>query len=85
MPCSICNHTVQNLGVADRRVFWCSRCGTVKTVDDDHENVSVPWLVDRVKAAHLASDKTSLDGQTLSYTVPVGSWVTTLEAIGVKL
>ena len=34
MPCPVCNHTMQNLGLETdaRRVFWCPRCGCVKTL-----------------------------------------------------
>ncbi len=32
MPCSVCNNTLQNLGLDQpgRRVFWCSNCGTLR-------------------------------------------------------
>lgn len=31
MPCPNCDHTMQNLGVEAKFIFWCPRCGTVKT------------------------------------------------------
>lgn len=33
MPCPVCDHTMQNLGLdqGGRRTFWCPRCGTLKT------------------------------------------------------
>jgi hypothetical protein len=40
MACSICDHTLQNVGVPTgdaRRVFWCPRCGTLKTEMPDSE------------------------------------------------
>ncbi len=30
MPCSVCGHTMHNLGVSGQRIFWCPRCGTLK-------------------------------------------------------
>jgi hypothetical protein len=30
MSCPVCNHTMQNLGVPDQRIFWCPRCGTLR-------------------------------------------------------
>lgn len=34
MACESCGHTVQNIGGGDesRRVFWCPRCGSLKTI-----------------------------------------------------
>jgi hypothetical protein len=33
MPCPVCRHPMQNLGLSqpDARLFWCPRCGTLKT------------------------------------------------------
>lgn len=48
MPCNICDHTMENLGVEGQRIFWCPRCGTVKAVmPDGFENVSIPFWVRR--------------------------------------
>ena len=30
MACPVCDHTMQNMGVEHRRVFWCPRCGSLK-------------------------------------------------------
>lgn len=37
MACKICDHTMQNLGLAQSgaRVFWCPRCGSLKTENPD--------------------------------------------------
>lgn len=46
MPCPLCNHTMQNLGVATSgsRTFWCPRCGTLKTEHGDFtESESPRW------------------------------------------
>jgi hypothetical protein len=51
MPCPLCDHTLQNLGLdtAGRRTFWCPRCGTLKTVDDDgSEYISSPYMATRL-------------------------------------
>ena len=32
MACPTCDHTMQNLGVENQKIFWCPRCGTLKTV-----------------------------------------------------
>ena len=40
MACPICSHTMQSIGISnadDRRVFWCMRCGTLKTELPDSE------------------------------------------------
>ncbi len=33
MACPACDHTMQNLGLTADRVFWCPRCGTIKSGD----------------------------------------------------
>jgi tRNA(Ile2) C34 agmatinyltransferase TiaS len=44
MPCAICNHTVQSVGRNEQgfRQFWCSRCGTIKTISQDFESTESP-------------------------------------------
>lgn len=52
MACLTCDHTMhlvcgnitQMPGGNDMRVFWCPRCGTLKTID----GISKPMLVTRV-------------------------------------
>jgi Zn-finger nucleic acid-binding protein len=45
MACPTCSHTMQNLGVESERVFWCPRCGTIKTVRGERESVEAPrWI-----------------------------------------
>lgn len=39
MSCPTCQHTMQNLGVEGRRIFWCPRCGTLKEFSGDFERV----------------------------------------------
>ena len=31
MPCKTCDHTMQRVNNGEPRVFWCPRCGTLKT------------------------------------------------------
>lgn len=64
MACNECNHTMQNLGIENQRVFWCPRCGTVKSVDGQHENVTRPFRCDRyhlLREALLASQSAAPD------------------------
>ncbi len=50
MACDTCSHTMQNLGVEGQRIFWCPRCGSLKTVvghaDKEFTNTERPKLVD---------------------------------------
>jgi len=44
MACPTCDHTMQNLGVDSgvdkhKKIFWCPRCGTIKEVVKDHEQI----------------------------------------------
>ena len=49
MACPTCSNTMQNLGVPDARVFWCSRCGTIRTFRSDGASESaVPALIERI-------------------------------------
>lgn len=42
MPCPTCDHTMHNLGVPQKSIFWCPRCGTIK---DEHAVTERPsWL-----------------------------------------
>lgn len=53
MACDTCGHTMANLGVEGQRIFWCGRCGTVKSIDPGgFESVEAPELVARLKAAN---------------------------------
>jgi tRNA(Ile2) C34 agmatinyltransferase TiaS len=47
MACPTCSHTMQNLGAEGQRLFWCPRCGTIKSVSGDHDSVSRPFRCDR--------------------------------------
>lgn len=54
MPCDVCGHTIQNLGLAGQgRTFWCPRCGSLKVDNDGFIKTDSPkWtqLVDSVPA-----------------------------------
>ena len=55
MPCPTCDHTMHNLGVESQRIFWCPRCGTIKTeVDEQHHVISLPRL------CHVAIELTTI-------------------------
>ena len=47
MACPTCDHTMHEMG---SRVFWCSRCGTLKIL----ERIVEPMLVERCRK--FASD-----------------------------
>jgi ssDNA-binding Zn-finger/Zn-ribbon topoisomerase 1 len=51
MACPTCSHTMVHLTSAHgMKFYWCSRCGTLKTVcAAGHEDVSTAALVSRVK------------------------------------
>lgn len=40
-----CGHTMQNLGVEGKRIFWCPRCGTLKEYTGEFFRVESPaWI-----------------------------------------
>jgi uncharacterized Zn finger protein len=85
MPCPTCSHTMHGLDTAGaERLFWCPRCGTVKSIHGDYENVTVPFLADRIRAAEDTTVRTSVDGRTLQYAAPTPLWVAICEAVGRK-
>ncbi len=54
MSCPTCNHTMQNLGVQGQRIFWCSRCGTLREYTGDFSRVELPaWLRQITSVANL--------------------------------
>lgn len=64
MPCPTCDHTMQSFGVLvenGARIYWCPRCGTVKTdfgEDDKRNETDTPRLPFRVREfIRLTSDK----------------------------
>lgn len=52
--CPVCRHTMQNLGVAGQRIFWCPRCGTLREYTGDFARVEQPlWILGVLRAAAL--------------------------------
>ena len=51
MACPVCNHTMQNLGSPERRIFWCARCGTLKEYTGDFSRVEMPLHLQHVVEA----------------------------------
>lgn len=51
MACPSCDHTMQNLGLNERRIFWCPRCGTIRENrwGDGKEIDSVPMWVEKLR------------------------------------
>jgi hypothetical protein len=47
MPCPTCDHTLQHVNNGEPRVFWCPRCGTLKTEHGVPE-YEVPKLIQRI-------------------------------------
>ena len=56
MSCPTCGHTMQQ---ALAPVWWCPRCGTLKTNNrDDALGTHEPWLVQRIVTYFEALDGT---------------------------
>lgn len=50
MSCPTCDHTMQTLFVdRERSIYWCPRCGTLRSVLFEHEDDSVPFLISRCR------------------------------------
>ena len=58
MACTTCGHTMANLYVTNspprngewKGEWWCSRCGTVKTIwNDGREEAEVPMAITRLQ------------------------------------
>lgn len=97
MPCPTCNHTIQNVGIPDRRVFWCPRCGTLteeilldlgNKSDPQYRQVpETPKLVERVKAADDAQVTRWLENRGIVpmkgvRCIPFGHWQDVRRCIG---
>lgn len=53
MACPVCNHTMQNIGATGQRIFWCPRCGTLKTESASYSEHEVPrWIRILKEASH---------------------------------
>ena len=79
MSCPTCDHTMQNLGLAQSgaRVFWCPRCGSLKTESTGgFVETEQPALVQRVKDAII---EVSIAGNVF---VPLQDWRSIDEASG---
>lgn len=48
MACPTCDHTMQNLGVENQKIFWCPRCGTLKTISGDYEEIEQTIFIKRI-------------------------------------
>ncbi len=46
MACPTCDHMMQNLGATTDRIFWCPRCGTIRTIRGQCNDDAVPrWII----------------------------------------
>jgi hypothetical protein len=61
MPCPVCGRTMQNLGLAGRRVWWCPCCGTLREEEGGSVRDAPPTCIldayaacDRLAAMHAA-------------------------------
>ncbi len=81
MPCDICNHTVQNISAEGQRIFWCPRCGSLKTETGDFHRTTPPRLVGYVRDA---AEDTCFCYEHIEtrYSVPSWEWVAACEAVG---
>jgi hypothetical protein len=42
VSCPVCGMTMQNLGSPERRIWWCSGCGTLKEKCGDLDRLEMP-------------------------------------------
>lgn len=84
MACNNCGHSMHNLGLESERTFWCPRCGAIKNIAGDFENVSTPMLVDKVKRAELGAIEIQFGARTLRFALTPEDWRDVLEAAGLK-
>ncbi len=76
MPCLNCDHTIHNLGVHGKRVFWCPRCGSLTDIQSEtSQGVESPTLVGLVKEAAM---KAKPSGE-LTF-IPMRMWLNICEA-----
>lgn len=56
MACPICDHTMQDLGIKDisHNIYWCPRCGTLKTVNKFNSISMTFWSKRIIEAARLS-------------------------------
>ncbi len=80
MACTLCNATMQNLGVEGQRIFYCPLCGCIKSVVG--ESVTVPLIASRLRAACDVADRVSIDGKTWVEVIPERVWVGIAESVG---
>ena len=84
MNCPTCSHSMCGLGLDTSRMYWCPRCGTIKSLDrGDFADVSVPYLADRVRTSEEQSVQAVMDGRDI-YAIPAVIWAGVCEAVGVK-
>ena len=59
MSCQTCDHTMQCIFADLPRIFWCPRCGSIKSDMGTHEE---PKLIERVIefAGHLTDEHQDL-------------------------
>lgn len=55
MACPTCDHTMQNVGAVNDRIFWCPRCGTLRTCTGDHKDDEVTYFMRRINDIRLES------------------------------
>lgn len=51
MSCPVCGKTMQNLGSPERKIFWCSSCGTLREFTGDFSRVEMPGNLRHILAA----------------------------------
>ena len=81
MACEMCDHTMQNLGMSQSlaRVFWCPRCGSLKTINSDgFTEIKQPMLCKRIQDSLV---DTLDDGRIL---VSLADWRNIDEASGFR-
>ena len=66
MACPTCDHTMQNLGVENQKIFWCPRCGTLKTISPsgDYEENSETIFTKKLMSIGICHLKHPIDGKS---------------------
>jgi Zn-finger nucleic acid-binding protein len=82
MPCPVCSATMQNLGAATDRIFWCPRCGCVLLNFGGVDNFSQTRLSRDVAVAADAAGTIPKHSTINYYTVPRYLWENICCAIG---
>lgn len=85
MPCDVCDHTLQNVGIpSDKgdRIFWCPRCGTLvaESPSGHFRSTEIPLLARRVRDM---TPRVDLAGHRAVVSCTRSEWLGIVEAAGI--